>query len=111
MGKEIKVRGMFQRQRKEQSLYRKTGEATEKLQERLGEVTKGTLATRKQNVNRFSISEDFSVQKNIYMQGEIRNDRWFNRFSYSFSSTRSLPYLSTVTAVYDDLRASVSDAL
>lgn len=55
-----------------------------------GEVTKGITATRKQNLIRFSTSEDFAVQKSIYVQGKIQNDLWFNRFSHPFSSTHSL---------------------
>jgi len=69
------------------------------------------MATMKPNLCRFSTSEDFTVQKNICVQEETSNDRWFNRFSYSLSNIHSLPYLSTVVAVDEDLWALVSNAL
>lgn len=58
------------------------------------------MAGRKQNLNRCSTSGNFSVQKNIYIQGEIHNDKWFNRFSYSFSNIHTLPYLQY--NIYED---------
>lgn len=60
----------------------------------MGEATKGIMATRKQNLNKFYTSEDL-VQKNIYMPGEIPNDRWYNRVFYSFSNCPSQPSLPT----------------
>lgn len=50
LGKEIKVRGVWEKS------------------------TKGIMVTRKQNLNKFCTWEDFLVQKNIYMPGEIPND-------------------------------------
>lgn len=68
------------------------------------------MATKKQNLNWLSISEDFTVQKNAYVQREIQDDGWFNRFAYSYSNIHSPPPFSTVLMVYEDLQASVSNA-
>lgn len=62
-----------------------------------GEATKGITASRKQNLNRFSTSEDFAVQKSIYVQGKYKTTCGSTGFRTPPAACRRKPHQSTRT--------------